>query len=320
MRDNQKIKIGFFGTPEFSLTFLKHIFEEKFNISFVVSQPPAKSGRGKKKHKSAVQNWAEKKGIKTFAPETTNERFFKKEILSQKVDFIVVVAYGKMIPEDIICLPNFYSINIHASLLPRWRGAAPVHRAIMSGDTETGVSIMKVEKKLDSGPVFSKCCIKIGENDSTELIFKQIITKGKPLLIETINKIIEGKYELEEQDEKKVTYAQKIKKNESKIDWNKSASEILLKIRAFYPVPGAWTYLENGKRVKILEAKIFVESKENIYEDEGPVPKENDLIVKCGRGRLVIIQLQVEGKLPVKAKEFVNGYKANCIFLNDQKS
>lgn len=320
MRDNQKINIGFFGTPEFSLTFLKHIFEEKFNISFVVSQPPAKSGRGKKKHKSAVQNWAEKKGIKTFAPETTNERFFKKEILSQKVDFIVVVAYGKMIPEDIICLPNFYSINIHASLLPRWRGAAPVHRAIMSGDTETGVSIMKVEKKLDSGPVFSKCSIKIGENDSTEFIFKQIITKGKPLLIETINKVIEGKYELEEQDEKKVTYAQKIKKNESKIDWNKSASEILLKIRAFYPIPGAWTYLENGKRVKILEAKIFVESKENIYEDEGPVPKENDLIVKCGRGRLVIIQLQVEGKLPVKAKEFVNGYKANCIFLNDQKS
>jgi methionyl-tRNA formyltransferase len=304
MRDNQKIKIGFFGTPEFSLTFLKHIFEEKFNISFVVSQPPAKSGRGKKKHKSAVQNWAEKKGIKTFTPETTNERVFKKEILSQKVDFIVVVAYGNMIPEDIICLPKFYSINIHASLLPRWRGAAPVHRAIMSGDTETGVSIMKVEKKLDSGPVFSKCCIKIGENDSTELIFKQIITKGKPLLIETINKIIEGKYELDE----------------SKIDWNKSASEILLKIRAFYPIPGAWTYLENGKRVKILEAKIFVESKENIYEDEGLVPKENDLIVKCGRGRLVIIQLQVEGKLPVKAKEFVNGYKANCIFLNDQKS
>ena len=320
MRDNQKINIGFFGTPEFSLTFLKHIFEEKFNISFVVSQPPAKSGRGKKKHKSAVQNWAEKKGIKTFTPETTNERLFKKEILSQKIDFIVVVAYGNMISEDIICLPKFYSINIHASLLPRWRGAAPVHRAIMSGDTETGVSIMKVEKKLDSGPVFSKCSIKIGENDSTEFIFKQIITKGKPLLIETINKVIEGKYELEEQDERKATYAQKIKKNESKIDWNKSASEILLKIRAFYPIPGAWTYLENGKRVKILEARIFVESKENIYEDEGPVPKENDLIVKCGRGRLVIIQLQVEGKLPVKAKEFVNGYNAKCIFLNDQKS
>jgi methionyl-tRNA formyltransferase len=139
-------------------------------------------------------------------------------------------------------------------------------------------------------------------------------------LIETLSKVIEGKYKLEEQDEKKVTYANKIKKNESKIDWNKSASEILLKIRAFNPIPGAWTYLENGKRVKILEARIFVESKENIYEDEGLVPKENDLIVKCGKGRLVIIQLQVEGKLPVKAKEFVNGYKANCIFLNDQKS
>jgi len=314
MRDNQKIKIGFFGTPEFSLTFLKYIFEKKFNVSFVVSQPPAKSGRGKKKLKSAVQNWAEKKGIKTFTPETTNDHLFKEEILSKKVDFIVVVAYGNIIPEDIIYLPKYYSINIHASLLPRWRGAAPVHRAIISGDTETGVSIMKVEKKLDSGPIFTRSKIKIRVNDSTETIFKQIISKGQPLLIETLNKVIEGKYKLEEQDEKKVTYANKIKKNESKIDWNEGALEILLKIRAFYPSPGAWTYLENGKRVKILEAKVFVESEENSNKDKKSGLKENDLIIKCGKGRLVIILLQVEGKLPVKAKEFVNGYKTSYFF------
>ena len=141
-----------------------------------------------------------------------------------------MVAYGNIISEDIIYLPKYFAINIHASLLPRWRGAAPVHRAIMSGDPETGVSIMKVEKKLDAGPVFTKSRIKIRENDSTEIIFKQIISKGKPLLLQTLNSVIDGKYKLEEQDEQNVTYASKIKKNESKIDWNKSAKEILLKI------------------------------------------------------------------------------------------
>ena len=319
MRDNQKIKIGFFGTPEFSLTFLKYLFEKRFNINFVVSQPPAKSGRGKKKKKSAVQQWAEKKGIKTFTPETTSDCIFKKEILSTKVDFIVVVAYGNIIPEDIIYLPKYYAINIHASLLPRWRGAAPVHRAILSGDSETGVSIMKVEKKLDSGPVFTKSRIKIGENDSTEIIFKQIISKGKPLLLQTLNDVVDGKYKLEEQDQKKVTYANKIEKNESKIDWNESASDILLKIRAFYPTPGAWTYLDNGKRVRILIAKVFPKSQDYSNKEQNLTLVKDDLIIKCGEGHLSITLLQVEGKVPVKAKEFVNGYKTSC-FLNDQKN
>ena len=319
MRDNQKIKIGFFGTPEFSLTFLKYLFEKRFNINFVVSQPPAKSGRGKKKNKSAVQQWAEKKGIKTFTPETTSDCIFKKEILSTKVDFIIVVAYGNIIPEDIIYLPKYYAINIHASLLPRWRGAAPVHRAILSGDSETGVSIMKVEKKLDSGPVFTKSRIKIGENDSTEIIFKQIISKGKPLLLQTLNDVVDGKYKLEEQDQKKVTYANKIEKNESKIDWNESASDILLKIRAFYPTPGAWTYLDNGKRVRILIARVFPKSEDFSNKDKNLGLVEDDLIIKCGEGHLAITLLQVEGKVPVKAKEFVNGYKTSY-FLNDQKN
>ena len=317
MRDNQKIKIGFFGTPEFSLTFLKYLFEKKFNIDFVVSQPPAKSGRGRKKNKSAVQQWAEKKGIKTFTPETTSDCIFKEDILSTNVDFIVVVAYGNIIPEDIIYLPKYYTINVHASLLPRWRGAAPVHRAILSGDPETGVSIMKVEKKLDSGPVFTKSRIIIRENDSTEIIFKQIISKGKPLLLQTLNDVIDGKYKLEEQNEKNVTYANKIKKNESKIDWNKSAKEILLKIRAFYPTPGAWTYLDNGKRVRILIAKVLPKSLEYNNKDQNLGLVEDDLIIKCGEGHLAIMLLQVEGKVPVKAKEFVNGYKTSY-FLNDQ--
>ena len=230
-----------------------------------------------------------------------------------------MVAYGKIIPEDIIYLPKYYTINIHASLLPRWRGAAPVHRAILSGDSETGVSIMKVEKKLDSGPVFTRSRIKIGKNDSTEIIYKQIVSKGKPLLLQTLNDVVDGKYKLEEQDQKKVTYANKIEKNEAKIDWDKSASEILLKIRAFYPTPGAWTYLNNGKRVRILIAKVFPKSQDYSNKEQNLSLVKDDLIIKCGEGYLAITLLQVEGKVPVKAKEFVNGYKTSC-FLNDQKN
>ena len=157
----------------------------------------------------------------------------------------------------------------------------------------------------------------IGENDSTEIIFKQIISKGKPLLLQTLNDVIDGKFKLEEQNEKNVTYANKIKKNESKIDWNKSAKEIFLKVRAFYPTPGAWTYLDNGKRVRILIARVLPKSLEYNKKDQNFGLVEDDLIIKCGEGNLAITLLQVEGKVPVKAKEFVNGYKTSY-FLNDQ--
>ncbi len=318
MRENQKIKIGFFGTPEFSLTFLRYVFNQKFKISFIVSQPPARSGRGKKKKKSPVQSWAEQNGIKIFVPETIKDKSFKKEILEQKIDFILVVAYGNMITDDILNLPKYYSINVHASLLPRWRGAAPIHRAILSGDQETGVSIMKVEKKLDSGPVFKKSKIKIEENDTSEMVLKKIISRGKTILLETLYNIIDNKYELEIQDTTKITYAHKIKKNESKINWNEKASQIILKINAFYPSPGAWTYLDSGKRVKILKARVVKYSGKENKNDQSSTQYSNDLIVKCGEDYLLILLLQVEGKRPVKAKEFINGYKSNKIFPNDK--
>ena len=256
MKEKKKIKVGFFGTPEFSLNFLKHLFKSDFEICFVVSQPPSKSGRGKKEKKSPVHFWAENKNLKIYVPNKINNKEFQNTILSEKIDFAVVVAYGQIINKAILNSPKYFTLNIHASLLPRWRGAAPVQRAILAGDTSTGVSIMKVEEKLDSGPVFSKKEIKIENNDSVESILEKITLEGKKLLIMTINNIVEDKYTLKTQEEKLVTYANKIKKEESKINWHDKASEILLKIKAFCPIPGAWTFMNNGKRVKILKAEV----------------------------------------------------------------
>ena len=156
MNDLSGLNLGFFGTPDFSLEFLKYLYKENAKILYVVSQPPSISGRGKKIKFSPVHDWALKKNINVYTPKSINDQQIMKEIQSQKTDINVVVAYGKIINEIILNAPNFFSINVHASLLPRWRGAAPIQRAILAGDLITGVSIMKVEKKLDAGPVIEK--------------------------------------------------------------------------------------------------------------------------------------------------------------------
>ncbi len=314
MKNNQAIKIGFFGTPQISLSFLEFIFENGFNISFVVCQPPAKSGRGKKEKKSPVQIWGEEHKIKIFNQKNLNNFALKKEIQEAKVDFNLVVAYGNLIPEDILNYPKYFSLNVHASLLPRWRGAAPIQWAILSGDNETGVSIMKVEKRLDAGPVFSKKKIKIRKNDSCQTIYDRIIFEGKSLLVKTINEITINKFTLKSQNEKDATYAKKITKDDCKINWNKSADQIMLKIKAFSPYPGAWSKLKNGTRIKIIEAELISSI---ITKDENmPAGKSlNNLIVKCGKGFIRIIRLQKEGKVTLNSKEFLNGNKLEDIIF-----
>ena len=156
MNKLSNVKIGFFGTPDFSLQFLKYLFSKNFLIKFVVSQPASKSGRGKKTNLSPVEKWSLEKKIPTFTPNNLSDERFLQSIRKISVDFIIVVAYGNLVNEEIIDHPKFLTINVHASLLPKWRGAAPVQRSILTGDTETGVTIMKVEKKLDAGPIINQ--------------------------------------------------------------------------------------------------------------------------------------------------------------------
>ena len=293
MEDLSNFSIGFFGTPNFSLEFLKVLDEHKVNIVYVVTNPPSKSGRGKIKNFSPVQSWAIKKKIQVFTPDDTQDKFFYDRIKKFNVDLGIVVAYGKIIDNRILELPKFFTINVHASLLPRWRGAAPIQRAILAGDIETGVSIMKVEKGLDSGPLLCEKKIIISNYDTLGSLSQKIEIEGKKLMLLGIHKIILNNYKLKHQSNSKVTYAKKIAKEETRIQWSESAELINLKIRAFNPFPGAWTKTGKSKeRIKILKGEAI-----NICDDFNDTKAFSgtlspSLIVKCGKCFLKIIELQ----------------------------
>jgi len=313
MQDLSGLKVGFFGTPEFSLKFLETLYKNNAEIVFIVSQPASISGRGKKLNHSPVEKWGLQKNIKTLTPKKLNDLEFRKKIKEKNVDFNIVVAYGNLIDDYIINLPKYLTINVHASLLPKWRGAAPIQRSILNGDKETGISIMKVVKKLDAGPVIEKERIKISLIDNASSIYNKMILVGNNLLVETLKNILNKSFNLEIQNEKEVTYAHKIKKNESRINWNEKAEIINLQIRAFNPYPGAWTLNQDeSKRIKILESEVI--KKEKVLKlVNGFVDK--DLIVKCGKDYLKIKKLQPEGKKVLDATEFINGNQFENLYF-----
>tara|TARA_B100000963_G_C22566868_1_gene644149 strand:- start:150 stop:1100 length:951 start_codon:yes stop_codon:yes gene_type:complete len=309
MKKLNEIRIGFFGTPDFSLNFLRDLFDNDVKVQFVVSQPPRNSGRGKPLKSSPVHEWAKRNNIKVFTPTNVNDKKFMEKILDNKIDLNIVVAYGKILNEKLINLPRSLSINVHASLLPRWRGAAPIQRAILSNDKKTGVCIMKVDKKLDAGPVISEHEIKINESDNFKSVHDKIIRHGKILLRKAIINIANNDIKLKYQNDKFASYARKIDKSELKIQWNNDAKEINSKIRAFSPKPGAWTKFKNSDaRIKILEASVV----ENLNTDcrklnIGQIT--NDFKVRCAKDFLEIKILQKEGKRPISATDFLNGNK-----------
>lgn len=308
MKKLNELRVGFYGTPLFALNFLEFLFLNNIKICFVVSQPPKSSGRGNKIKFSPVHRWAIDNNIKVFTPKNTNSSEFIKKIKFENVDFNIVVAYGKILKKEIIDLPRFLTINVHASLLPRWRGAAPIHRAILSNDKHTGVTIMKVDEKLDSGPIILSKKIEIKENDNFESIHDKIIISGKTLLKQAILNLINDETVLSCQNDKFATYAKKIEKIEQKIIWEKKAFDINLQIRAFSPIPGAWTNIKNkNERIKILKAKVI--KKPTIYNERkfniGDINEHFE--VKCGEDFLKIDLLQKEGKTPTTSKDFLNG-------------
>jgi methionyl-tRNA formyltransferase len=310
MNSLKELKVAFFGTPEFSLEFLKYLKLNKITISFIVTQSASQSGRGKRISRSPVEDWGIKNKIQTFSPFKINDENFRNKIKDMKVDFIVVVAYGNLIDEFLINFPKFLTINVHASLLPKWRGAAPIQRSILNGDEETGVCIMKIVKKLDAGPIIQKKKIKINMHDNSATIYKKMLDLGKPLLIKSLEKIIKNDFKFIQQDESLVSYAKKIEKKESRIDWTESAKLINRKIRAFNPFPGAFTtFKDSGRRIKILKAEVVPDNMVKLKEKMKVGFFTNDLTVKCGKGYLRILELQPEGKKALESNEFLNGYK-----------
>jgi methionyl-tRNA formyltransferase len=297
-------KIIFMGTPEFSVPALEALIKNKFNVLAVYTQPPKESKRGQKINPSPIEEFSKKNKIDFRNPSKlkTEEEFgiFKK----LAPDIVVVVAYGQMVPKNFLNIPRFGFINIHASLLPKWRGAAPIQRAIMNGDKTIGVSIMKIEEKLDSGPVLSTKKIELNQNAIYGEIEKKLSVIGADLLIESLKNIEKNESKFFEQSHSEATYAKKINKKETIINWHLDANKVLAHIHGLSPSPGAWFQYEK-ERFKVLRAKMSTaKGKSGNVLDE-------ILTVGCKSNSIQILELQRQGKNIQTTKEFLLGKKIN---------
>ena len=295
-------KIVFMGTPEFSVPTLDALIKNKFNIVGVYTQPPKKSKRGQKINASPIEVFSKKNKINFRNPVSLDSREefeIFKELFS---DLVVVVAYGQIIPKRFLGVAKFGFINIHASLLPKWRGAAPIQRAIMNGDTKTGVSIMRIEEKLDGGPVLSAKELDLDQTTTYGEIEKKLSELGASVLIESLKKIENGKAKFVDQVHSEATYAKKIDKTETKINWNLDANKVIRHIHGLSPNPGAWFEYEN-ERFKVLRA-----NKSSATGKPGSVLDE-ELTIGCKSDSIRILEIQRQGKNKQTTKEFLLGNK-----------
>ena len=294
------MKLVFMGTPNFSVPALKALAQSNHQICAVYSQPPRPAGRGKKLRLSDVHKEALDLGLTVHNPTSFKSDKDRTIFRKLKADIAIVVAYGLILPNQILSAPKFGCLNIHASLLPRWRGAAPIQRAIMEGDDETGVCIMKMEEGLDTGPVLSSRKIQIKENDNAKILSERLSLVGSKLIVEVLDALSE--FKAYSQSAAGVTYARKIEKSETKIDWSLPAKTINRKIRALSPFPGAWTEI-NGERIKLLASKVI--NKEN----EPGMVLDKGFSIACGQKAVEITEAQRPGKSAQKSDIFLRGFR-----------
>ena len=294
-------KIIFMGTPMFSVPILKSLYQNGYPVTCVYTQPPQRSKRGQKVNKSPVQGISETLNIEFRAPETLKDNQEEYEFIkNHEADLAVVVAYGQIIPKNILSLTKKGFINIHASLLPKWRGAAPIQRSIMNLDKETGISMMRINEELDSGAVSNQYKLEIGDENAEEISEKLSLLAAEKILDE-IDNVLDDKANFIEQDHSKATYAPKIDKSEGRINWNEKAEQILGKVNGLYPVPGAWFNFA-GERYKILKSKIG-----NAVGKVGEVTSD-ELEIICGDNKsLKILEIQRQGKRVQSINEFMLG-------------
>ena len=294
-------KIVFMGTPNFSVPIMKSLYQNGYPICAVYTQPPKKSMRGQKINKSPIQKLAENFNLNVRNPNflSQNEeelKYFK----SLSADIVIVVAYGQLIPKEFLSLSKNGFINIHASLLPKWRGAAPIQRAIMNLDKVTGISVMKIVEKLDAGPTMFKKEIKLSNEMNAEDVSNQLSKIGSEIISDCLDLIEISKAKFVEQNHNKATHAQKIDKEEAKISWDEDAIKIIAKINSLYPNPGAW-FLFQGERYKVLKATLS-----DLNGQPGTVMDTN-LTIASGNKSITIQEIQRQGKNIQKATEFLLG-------------
>jgi len=295
-------KIIFMGTPLFAVPILKSLYQNGYPISVVYTQPPQKSHRGQKINKSPIQGISETLNIDFRCPENLKDNDEEyKFIKNLNADLAIVVAYGKLIPKNFLNLTKKGFINIHGSVLPSWRGAAPIQRSIMNLDKETGISIMKLVETLDSGPVSNIYKIKLDQNNSAEEISEKLSFLAAEKILDDIDDILDDKAKFIDQDHSKASYAKKIEKIEGEINWNDEAQKIIGKINGLFPVPGAFFNFK-GERYKILKAVIG-----NGIGQAGEVLSDKLEIACTNNQSIKILEIQRQGKKPQKIGEFMLG-------------
>lgn len=300
------MKFAYFGTSEFSKAILERLISDFYRPELIVTQPSKPVGRKQELQDPAVVHVAKSHNIKCVQPEKLSE--IESELKKLDLDLIIVASYGKIIPQSVLDIPKLGAVNVHTSLLPKYRGASPIHAAVLNGDDVTGVTIMKMDEKLDHGPIIYQKSIKLSPRETTSTLEVKLANLGADVLAKIIGDFVKGKLKVKEQDHEKATFSGIIKKEDAKIDWTKPANEIDQIIRAYESWPTAWTVLPDGKRLKIYEALPFDHETEEQYKPGEIIIYEGQTYIGTGTAPIEIDLLQVEGKNKQTGKDFARGY------------
>lgn len=293
-------KIIFMGTPDIAAQHLQYLLDNSINIVGVFTQPPRKKNRGMNIEESPVHQIAKKNNLETFYPSSIDGKAIE-QINSLDPDIIIVVAYGIILPSQLLDIPKFGCINIHVSLLPRWRGAAPIEHAMLAGDVKTGISVIKISPKLDAGDILHQESLNISADMYSDELTVALTNLGKQTMLRVLPKIFENKTLSKKQDLNKVTYAKKFKSVDRKINFNNSTNEVYNHIRAHGPKPGSW-FVYRGERIKILRA---VKKKDRGQQS---TILNNKFMLACSDGSILPTLIQREGKKAVEVKDFIQGF------------
>ena len=303
------LRVAFAGTPEFARTALQALLGSRHGVAGVFTRPDRPRGRGQRMSASPVKEAALAAGLPVSQPATAQDGAALHELKSWRADVLVVVAYGLILPQPLLDAARLGSVNIHASLLPRWRGAAPIQRAILAGDTQTGITLMRMEAALDAGPILLQRSVPIRATDTSARLHHTLAALGAQTLLEGLDALAEGALPPTPQSQEGVSYAAKIGKSEAAIDWGKSATEVDRQVRAFNPWPVAETRFEDT-HLRILAARIYQDAAPQV---QGAAPGtvvlmlEDAVVVQCGEGYLGLMQVQRAGRRPITAREFAGG-------------
>lgn len=306
---SQKLRIAFMGSPEFAVPVVAALKEAGHDLVCVYSQPPRPAGRGKKLRPTPVHQWAERQGIEVRTPRSLKDEAAQAEFAALNLDAAVVVAYGLILPQAVLDAPKHGCMNMHASLLPRWRGAAPIHRAVMAGDTETGVQAMMMEAGLDTGPVLATAKTPIHASDTTQTVHDRLADLAAGLAVHALSGLADGSIEPEQQVEEGVIYAHKITAEDQRIDWSCSAAEVDCHIRGLSPFPGAW-FLYVPKDEEPLRMKALMSAAEPSPKPDAAVGTVLDdaLLIACGDGKAVrLLRAQKPGSKAMDAEILLRG-------------